>query len=303
MSPRSGSARTRPPIRGTWVDQVRQAVRFADGLATMLASGAHVPLEVGPGATLAGLCRRASGSPAGPAALTSMPAPADGAHASGSGAAPGEIETMMDAVAQLWASGVDIDWEAFHDGRPRQRVPLPTYPFERTRFWIDPPAELASPGPARQAAQDSVSRSPRRDRIDRWLLVPRWRADAAIDSASPLAPTDALVFVDRRGAGEAFAGFLRSVGTRVVEVRRGIAFGQAGDRQFAVGDGRSDYDRLIGGLRSAGGIPSAAFHFWSLDVDNGSRDWVARRRFLQPVVARTGDLVATRWRSRWLPTP
>jgi polyketide synthase PksN len=43
------------------------------------------------------------------------------------------------ALAQLWLSGRRPDWRAFHAGERRRRVPLPTYPFERRRYWLDAP--------------------------------------------------------------------------------------------------------------------------------------------------------------------
>jgi acyl transferase domain-containing protein len=42
-------------------------------------------------------------------------------------------------AACLWATGADVDWTAFLGSERRRRVPMPTYPFQRTRCWIDPP--------------------------------------------------------------------------------------------------------------------------------------------------------------------
>jgi len=49
-----------------------------------------------------------------------------------------DIESVFEALAQLWVRGVEADWGAIHADERRARVPLPTYPFERERYWIDP---------------------------------------------------------------------------------------------------------------------------------------------------------------------
>ena len=49
-----------------------------------------------------------------------------------------ETAEFLSAAGHLWLAGVEIDWAALHGGSPRRRVPLPTYPFERKRHWIEP---------------------------------------------------------------------------------------------------------------------------------------------------------------------
>ncbi|MFG2049509.1 type I polyketide synthase [Micromonospora sp. NPDC048935] len=109
-----------------WAAHLRGTVRFADGVRNLLADGPRVLLEVGPGSGLAG-----PAVPPGadrPVLISTLPATGpDGL----SGAA------VPDAAGGLWAAGVDIDWSAYHDGSGRRRVPLPGYPFQRRRLWID----------------------------------------------------------------------------------------------------------------------------------------------------------------------
>ncbi|HEU4321543.1 MAG TPA: MupA/Atu3671 family FMN-dependent luciferase-like monooxygenase [Roseiflexaceae bacterium] len=127
-----------------WVQQARQPVRFADGLRSVLADGATVLLEVGPGQTLAALARRQI--PAGVEVQPSLPHPQEAAAAHGEGLWP--------ALAGLWLAGVELDWSAGQAGRGR--VPLPTYPFERQRFWVEPPRPRSD---APTAAEPSLTES------------------------------------------------------------------------------------------------------------------------------------------------
>ncbi|HWA25815.1 MAG TPA: amino acid adenylation domain-containing protein [Lacunisphaera sp.] len=112
---------------GYWTTHLRQAVRFADGVATLFQEMRPVLLEVGPGQALGTLARQ---HPA--AAGQAMPV-----SSLGRGGQPGDTRSIAEALGRLWMAGVDVDWPAWQ-GAPRRRVPLPTYPFERQRHWIEP---------------------------------------------------------------------------------------------------------------------------------------------------------------------
>lgn len=110
-----------------WSAHLRHTVNFSDALATVFADGDHALLEVGPGRTLAGLARRHPAG-AGRVVAASLPHAADEAR---------EEPTLLTAAGRLWQSGVTLDWAALHSGERRLRVPLPTYPFQRTRLRVD----------------------------------------------------------------------------------------------------------------------------------------------------------------------
>ncbi len=113
-----------PQESAYWVQQVRRPVLFAKGIARLLEDPALVTLEVGPGQQLTGLARRAvPGRPSGVATLA---------------AAEGGPSSLLLPAGELWIAGVNLDSSAFHAHAGRRRVPLPTYPFERKRCWVDP---------------------------------------------------------------------------------------------------------------------------------------------------------------------
>jgi acyl transferase domain-containing protein len=117
-----------------WVRHLRHAVRFADGVATLAARPERVLLEVGPGRTLTTFARQCPGF-AGGDALPSLPHPRD----------PTEDDAhALGTLGRLWIAGADVDWRALHAGTRRLRVPLPSYPFERRRYWIAPGASSLS---------------------------------------------------------------------------------------------------------------------------------------------------------------
>ncbi|MEU5397652.1 phosphopantetheine-binding protein, partial [Streptomyces tibetensis] len=108
-----------------WVTQVRQPVRYADAVTTLESQGVTTLLELGPGGTLAALAAQAVRDPD---ALTATVATRAGRP---------EPETLVEALATLHARGVPVDWEAFFTGSGARRVPLPTYAFQRRRYWLD----------------------------------------------------------------------------------------------------------------------------------------------------------------------
>ncbi len=125
-----------------WARHLREVVRFADGVGEMLAAQPDsVMLEVGPGQTLAPMIRQHP-SAIKSSGVTVLSTLQDGRD---------EGEAALNALGRLWLEGVEVDWTAFHAAARRKRVPLPTYPFERKRYWIEPPAtNLETPAPVQE---------------------------------------------------------------------------------------------------------------------------------------------------------
>jgi amino acid adenylation domain-containing protein len=129
-----------------WARHVRCTVRFWQGAQELLRGGDRTLVEVGPGRSLSTLARQAGSKSAFPSMTDA-------------GEAAGERAAALEAVARLWLSGATPDWLALHSGETRCRVSLPTYPFERRRFWVEPPALGAAttgvdPAPAPIPASD-----------------------------------------------------------------------------------------------------------------------------------------------------
>ncbi|KRE12733.1 hypothetical protein ASE66_19735 [Bosea sp. Root483D1] len=110
-----------------WARHAREPVRFADGIATLARGLSPILLEVGPGAALASFALQGAG--AGRAAISCLPD------------AQGDAEGMLAAaLGRLWTTGIAPDWPAYQAGGRPGRVSLPTYPFERSRHWVEAPA-------------------------------------------------------------------------------------------------------------------------------------------------------------------
>jgi phthiocerol/phenolphthiocerol synthesis type-I polyketide synthase E len=162
----SGSEATDPQY---WVRHIAQPVRFYDGLAELSKLPDRIALEVGPGATLTAFLRQAVQGTAGLAQACSTLASAERSES--------DEETFLRALGRLWLAGANLDWSMIYTDEARHRVPLPTYPFKRERYWIDPPkskpksAEVVGPSPEPNSSQSPATnflpeRGPAGKRLD-----------------------------------------------------------------------------------------------------------------------------------------
>ncbi len=109
-----------------WVRHVREPVRFADGVRALERAGAGRLLEVGPDGVLCALGRECLGAEA-EERVQFVPAQR---------AREPEVEALVRAVAEVHASGAPVDWRAFFAGQGAGLVDLPSYAFQRQRYWL-----------------------------------------------------------------------------------------------------------------------------------------------------------------------
>jgi amino acid adenylation domain-containing protein len=134
-----------------WCAHLRQPVRFTEGLQTLAAQGTDLLLEVGPEMVLTSFAQQHRPQ----LKLTALNLLRSAASTQDDRA------WVLGALGQLWLKGVAIDWAALHGAERRLRLPLPTYPFERQRYWIEPVQQLPmSAGTAAAAASATAQAMP-----------------------------------------------------------------------------------------------------------------------------------------------
>ncbi len=126
-----------------WAHHARATVEFSKAMQYLKDQGYDLFVECGPRSTLCSLARQHF-SP--DYSATAIPTFAD-THENNN-----EWTTLLFAMGSLWQNGVTIDWDAFYANEDRRRISLPTYPFERQRFWVDPAVV-----PAAQAGETAGS--------------------------------------------------------------------------------------------------------------------------------------------------
>jgi acyl transferase domain-containing protein/acyl carrier protein len=242
-----------------WGRQMRETVRFADGVKTLERNDPAVYLEVGPGKSLSRLVQKiVSNKPVLPTVMgSSVTADCDSAF-------------LLSTLGRIWAAGVEIKWECLHESKRRLRVALPAYSYERERFWIS----------ERRMTQDGekgntlVSQQPAavREKIADWFYVPAWRRafnDINLELAAELNGKKTwLLFVIGEPVGTNIEQRLRALGQRVVTVRPEMSLsinvtdgnGEASLRPLE----SDDYEVLMESVVSPENPLSYVLYLWSL---------------------------------------
>ena len=240
-----------------WVRHLCEPVRFADGLRELLAEPDRILLEVGPGQTLGTFARQLPEA-ASATVLSSLRFAYDRQP---------DQAYLLTTLGRLWLAGAPVDWPALYRGETRQRLPLPTYAFERKRYWIEP----GTGGPL--AARPSAGKKP--DAAD-WFYLPAWKPSVRPAPAAAVRQEEAageagwLVFVDGHSLGLRLLERLRTTG-RAVAVRPGSGYARRGPDDYEIAPGaEGDYERLLAELRTGGAgasgpaaIPRRIVHLWS----------------------------------------
>ncbi|HEU4325734.1 MAG TPA: SDR family NAD(P)-dependent oxidoreductase [Roseiflexaceae bacterium] len=233
-----------------WARHLCQPVRFADGVAALLAQPDLVLVELGPGQNLGSFVRQH------PGCTRERMGEVLGALR-GRNEVQGDLPTLLTALGRLWLLDVPVDWAGFVADERRRRVPLPTYPFERQRYWL-------AAQPRRNAA--GIGSPERRPDPGDWFCVPSWKRTslpAETGAAETGEPARWLVFTDSCGVGEHVASRLAEQGHLVVRVAPGAAFRRTGPDRFSLRPGQAEeYQALLRELAREGRLPGQIAHCW-----------------------------------------
>ena len=226
-----------------WTRHMLGTVRFAEGVAELLAEPGRVLLEVGPGQTLSTFVRQrpASETEHGPiAVIPSIRYAYDRKP---------DAHFLAEALGRLWLAGVEPDWRAYRSGERRRRLQLPTYPWERQRYWVDPPAALPT---SRAPAADLAKRATPAE----WTYLPTWTRTPAATGSTPkrvLLAAEPGEFADRLQAA------FRQSGHFVRLLRAGNRFSVDADRLTLRPDSREDFAALAEHLHDSA-APEVVVH-------------------------------------------
>ena len=248
-------------VSGTWItpeqatdpqyyaSHIRSAVRFADGLKEILARDEkQILLEVGPGKTLTTFAKQHVDLGAGHTPISSLRHPKDQMD---------DAAFMLEALGQVWMAGGDVNWDEFYIDEFRFRIPLPTYPFEQKRYWIEP---------GKQQFDSSVVDidMSKKENMQDWFYQPVWQ-----QSANQIAPTDVadesvwVLFRDTTGLTYGLAKRLN--GRTVFTVSMGEQFGQDGNDFVINPDTPADYEKLLKQLPQE--RPFKLIYGWALNPE------------------------------------
>ncbi|MFD0307011.1 SDR family NAD(P)-dependent oxidoreductase [Streptomyces sp. NPDC127119] len=269
-----------------WGAHLRAPVRFADDVAAALTQGDQVFVEVGPGHTLATFTRRHPDRETGVPVLTSAARGKDPAA---------DLTALTAALGRLWAVGLTPDWQGYYADRGRRKVPLPTYPFEGNRYWVEPGTGTLSGTGGDTSGSTAVPKLP----LDEWFTAPVWHRAVGTLDAEPAPITEpVLLFADTNsgtdtgantgkhadadagtgtGSGSGTGGVAarlaaQALAGEVLTVTSGSGYSRDGDAFTVRPDSEEDHHRLVGELLAENRLPGHVVHAWStapLPTDRG----------------------------------
>ncbi|NJO31108.1 MAG: KR domain-containing protein, partial [Richelia sp. SL_2_1] len=224
----------------------------SDGISQLLQQFEGVFLEVGPGRTLSTLTRQHLDRNTKQQVLTSLP------HVKEQ---QSDVKFLLQTLGRLWLDGVEIDWSEFYQSEHRHRLPLPTYPFERQRYWID------AKSPSSSINQKLTTLDHKQDIAD-WFYVPSWKRSLLPNSSSEQVKSKQekwLFFVDDLGIGEQLVDVFKNQKKNVITVQKGEQFSKLSESTYTINPFISqDYDTLLKELVSLGQKPEQVAYLWSV---------------------------------------
>jgi acyl transferase domain-containing protein/Zn-dependent alcohol dehydrogenase/acyl carrier protein len=236
-----------------WARHLRNTVRFSDGLKVMLQGENLILVEVGPGQTLTTLARQHDDKHSKHLFINTLPHPSDRRS---------DAEILLTSLGHIWCQGIDIDWQSLYFNSGCQRIPLPTYPFERKRFWIEPKT-------ANMVDSNIPNQTHKKREITEWFYRPVWRKSnlkneyARVDLKSKR--KNWLFFIDQCKIGQQIVKKLDDANQDVTIVRIADHFTKLNKNTFCLNPSEYDhYKALFENLQEMGKTIQIICHLWGI---------------------------------------
>ncbi|MBD2677469.1 MULTISPECIES: type I polyketide synthase [Nostoc] len=227
-----------------WTRHLRETVRFTAGISTLLEQPNLILLEVGPGRTLCTFAKQHIREQKQQIILSSLRHPKE---------EQADIAFLLNTLGRLWLAGISINWAKFYTMERRDRLALPTYPFERERYWIES---------QKTSKNYLVTNHKKLDIVD-WFYIPVWKQSIAPQGIK--SRKKVLIFTDNCGIGEEIANNLASSGCDVISVAIAEQFRQNNHHIYTINtQSPEDYDALIANLQALDRVPDVILHLWSV---------------------------------------
>jgi acyl transferase domain-containing protein len=247
-----------------WGSHLRNAVRFAENARILIRELGHALLEVGPGETLSSLVRHQLEPRSTRLLLSSMRHPL---------ASQNDRDVWLTAAGRLWLLNTRLHWDALHTGERRARLSLPTYPFERQRYWVEPKRAAAT------VQTPALIKQP--DLAD-WFYLPSWKRShpELLSRSESDASRTWLIFSEKGPLSEALSAGLGAHG-RIVHVQAGSIFRQVSPELYEIDPAnREDYRRVVEDLLASGRWPDRIVHAWMPVAEQATLDLTLDRGVL-----------------------
>ena len=237
-----------------WRRHAREPVRFAESIGTLRRNGIRIFLEIGPAPLLIGMARQCI-EDSEPICLASLCKDRD------------DRSQMLSSLGELFVLGAKPDWRGYDQPHRRRRVALPTYPFQRERYWL--PTAAPDSGEARLRSLNDAQERDELEPVENWFYETQWvRRETTDDSSPEVAPTgNWIIFRDQQGIGDAFCARLRECGATYLCVDHGEQRSQVIDSAMTIRpENAEDYVGLLYTATRQNAVVTRIVHLWSLDA-------------------------------------
>lgn len=235
-----------------WASHMRETVRFADGIASIFKLPGKILLEVGPGTSLCTFVRQCHAGDIKTSVFPTVRHPMDRQP---------DMAFLLNTVGLLWLEGAKINWKEFYRNEERFRVPIPSYSFEKHRYWVEPGETVLS---------DAKLDTNIKKNIKDWFYQPIWKQTGPL---THFLKTDNfknrdlkwLIFDDIWGFGKKTANLLKENGQSAVLVYPGNGFTDDGGFKYTINPCKyDDYSTLVNVLAKNDRFPRKIIYFWGI---------------------------------------
>ncbi len=266
-----------------WAKHLRSTVRFAQGAKELLNQGG-ILLEVGPGRMLKSLSLKQASDQV---ILSSIRHPKEETS---------DLAFILTTLGELWQAGAEVDWASFYQQEQRNRLALPTYPFQRERYWVEPKAsllpQLESGNASKLVSQlektgkfssaelqllpklletlgsVELTTSKGSSDLDNWFYEVAWESKPLVaNTANQFQAKNWLIFADVQGVGKNLAATLTEQGQAATLVFPAQQYQKVAEQEFQIEpNSPEDYARLWADLGIKQSTEVGIVHLWSLDT-------------------------------------
>jgi len=228
-----------------WVNHLRQPVLFASGMDALENEGIDTFIEIGPSPVLLGMGKRYLKK----SELSWFPSLRKGKS---------DKRIILNLVGNLYTKGLDINWEKVHKPNHHQKIPLPTYPYDRKRFWFDIDPEYESIG--KESGSDLMSD------VGKWLHKLVWeqvdlknQAKSDLNFDGPL-----IIFADNFGLADNVKKKIEGLSNKNIYIYPDNDFNKRSTTEYSINPtNKNDYQRLFNDLGKEKHFHIV--HLWSLN--------------------------------------
>lgn len=235
---------------GYWARQLTDPIRFARGLQHILQEDALTFVEVGPDRNLSALLRYFVQRDSAHTILNIIRNPQEKVD---------DLYYLYTRLGQLWGAGHTVDWTKLYQSEKRNRLSLPTYPFERDYHWLD-----GNPFHMLHDKQASAKKNLQKKlQIEDWFYAPLWQQKVLPLAAQPPAHQTYLVFANRDSLCDELIRQLSSAGQVPIVVYSGAEFAASSQGYVVNPASSADYENLFASMQEQKLRIDHVLHLWS----------------------------------------